>query len=90
MKKKYLISLILAVMLGCSACASEENEVETQIVHDLKIIENVPDTVDTITVYDTDGNIIYQFDSIASVKLKLRDDELSVVVPAVHDSCFED
>lgn len=59
MRKKYLVSLILAVMLGCSACTPKEEEVETQVVQSLKIVETVPDTVDTITVYDTDGNIIY-------------------------------
>lgn len=48
------------------------------------------DRIDIVTLYDKEGNILYQCQTDNDIKTEMRDGELCVYVPHQICSCFSD
>lgn len=46
--------------------------------------------IDIVTLYDKDGNVLYQCQTDNDIKVKISDGELCVYVPHQICSCFSD
>lgn len=94
--------MLVIVACGLSACtvkASQKEDVpkiEVETAEPLVIeTEEKPidmnEDINSVTVYDTDGNRIFQCITLKDeVNVSWKDKELEVTVPAIHDSCFEE
>lgn len=45
--------------------------------------------IDTVSVIEENGEILYECDTDGEIVLKLNDGVLTVTVPTINDSCFE-
>ena len=100
--KNVFVALTVIVACGLSACtvkASQKEDVpkiEVETAEPLVIeTEEKPidmnEDINRVSVYDTDGNVIYECITLEKeVNVSWQDNELEVTVPAIGCRCFEE
>lgn len=100
------MTMVVIISCGLSACTVKANQTEEISQEELPHIEvetaeslvieteekpiDMNEDINSVTVYDTDGNRIFQCITLKDeVNVSWKDNELEVTVPAIHDSCFE-
>lgn len=94
----YAFMLSLMVIFGMIGCASNDAEdnggasepTPIHITIPKRRRSNFTEDIDTISIVDESGELLYECDTDNEVSIKLNDGKLVVVVPKSHDSCFDE
>lgn len=96
------MTMVVIISCGLSACTAKANQTEEIPQEELPHIEvetaeplvieteekpiDMNEDINSVTVYDTDGNRIFQCITLKDeVNVSWKDNELEVTVPAIHD-----
>lgn len=94
----YVFMLSLMVIFGMMGCAPTSGDIENNgekseptPVHITipKRRRNFTEDIDTISIVDESGEMLYECNTDNEVSIKLDDGVLIVAVPKIHDSCFD-
>lgn len=99
--KKWFYAFMLSLMvifgmMGCTPTGSdienngEESEPTPVHITILKRRRNFTEDIDTISIVDESGELLYECNTDNEVSIKLDDGVLIVTVPKIHDSCFDE
>jgi len=95
----YVFMLSLMITFGVIGCASKEDEADDSKASEATPIHitipkrrrsNLTEDIDTISVLDENGEVLYECDTDGEIIIKLNDGVLTVTVPKRNDSCFDD
>ena len=92
----YVFMLSLMVVFGIMGCASKDDEsqdtdksIPIHITIPKRRRSNFTEEIDTVSVIEENGEILYEYDTDGEIVLKLNDGVLTATVPKINDSCFE-
>lgn len=92
----YVFMLSLMVVFGIMGCESKDNgsqdtdkSMPIHITIPKRRRSNFTEEIDTVSVIEENGEILYECDTDGEIVLKLNDGVLTVTVPTINDSCFE-
>lgn len=94
----YIFMLSLMATFGIIGCTSKNDEVrngeanEDTPIH-ITILKrrrsNFVEDIDTVSVVDENGEILYECNTNLEITIRLDDGILTVTVPKINDSCFD-
>lgn len=91
----YIFMLSLMATFGIIGCTSQNDETrnseanEDTPIHPKKRRSNFVEDIDTVSVVDENGEILYECDTNLEITIRLDDGILTVTVPKINDSCFD-
>lgn len=94
----YIFMLSLMATFGIIGCTSKDDEVRNgEANEDTPIHITVPkrrrsnfvEDIDTVSVVDENGEILYECNTNLEITIRLDDGILTVTVPKINDSCFD-
>lgn len=94
----YIFMLSLMATFGIIGCTSQNDETRnSEASEDTPIHITIPkrrwsnfvEDIDTVSVVDENGEILYECDTNLEITIRLEDGILTVTVPKINDSCFD-
>lgn len=94
----YIFMLSLMATFGIIGCTSKDDEVRNgEANEDTPIHITIPkrrqsnfvEDIDTVSVVDENGEILYECNTNLEITIRLDDGILTVTVPKINDSCFD-
>lgn len=94
----YIFMLSLMIVFGIIGCTSKDDEIQGSKQDEATPIHitipkrrrgNFTEEIDTVSVTDENGEILFECDTEGEITIKLDDGVLTVVVPERNDSCFD-
>lgn len=94
----YIFMLSLMIAFGIIGCTSKDDETQWSKQDEATPIHitipkrrrgNFTEEIDTVSVMDENGEILFECDTEGEITIKLDDSVLTVVVPERNDSCFD-
>lgn len=94
----YIFMLSLMATFGIIGCTSKNDEVRSGEANgDTPIHITIPkrrrsnfvEDIDTVSVVDENGEILYECNTNLEITIRLDDGILTVTVPKINDSCFD-
>lgn len=94
----YIFMLSLMATFGIIGCTSKNDETRTSEANEDTPIHiaipkrrrsNFVEDIDTVSVVDENGEILYECDTNLEITIRLEDGILTVTVPKINDSCFD-
>lgn len=94
----YIFMLSLMAIFGIIGCTSKNDEAHNREENeDTPIHITIPkrkrssfvEDIDTVSVVDENGEILYECDTNLEITIRLDDGILTVTVPKINDSCFD-
>ena len=95
----YIFMLSLMVIFGMVGCASNDDAEDSDKASEPTPIHitipkrrrsNFAEDIDTISIVNESGELLYECDTDNDVSIRLNDGELVAIVPKAHDSCFDE
>lgn len=87
--RNFLFSII-AVLIGLLVFTVVYEEISSEKRKESLHNISTTITVDTVTLYDQNGNVLYQCCTENDIKFNITDDEISIYVPYQLCSCYSD
>lgn len=94
----YIFMLSLMATFGIIGCTSQNDEVRNGEANEDTLIHitipkrrrsNFVEDIDTVSVVDENGEILYECNTNLEITIRLDDGILTVTVPKINDSCFD-
>lgn len=94
----YIFMLSLMATFGMIGCTSKNDEAQnSEANEDTPIHITIPERkrsnfvedIDTVSIVDENGEILYECDTNLEITIRLNDGILTVTVPKINDSCFD-
>lgn len=94
----YIFMLSLMATFGIIGCTSKNDVVRnSEANEDTSIHITIPkrrrsnfaEDIDTVSVVDESGEILYECDTDLKITIRLDDGILTVTVPKINDSCLD-